>query len=104
MIALFDIAEVNQSALVFNPEKLMWLNLQHNLAMPADEPGHGLLPFLEALGLDPATGMMSSEVAEAFRERAESSGQMAESARYLCADVIVCGSHSGRGEIYRGLN
>ena len=29
MIGLFDIADVNQSASTFNPEKLLWINQQH---------------------------------------------------------------------------
>ena len=35
MIKLFDIADVNQSASSFNPEKLLWLNQQHIMATPA---------------------------------------------------------------------
>jgi glutamyl-tRNA synthetase len=104
MIALFNIRDVKQLASSFNPEKLKWLNLQHIIAMPADKLGHRLLPFPEAAGLDPATVKMPSEVAGAYGERAETLGQMATSARYLCADVIVCGAHSGRGGICRGLN
>ena len=47
MISLFDIADVNQSASAFNPEKLTWLNQQHIIGMPADALGSLLVPFLE---------------------------------------------------------
>ncbi len=39
MIELFDIADVNQSASSFNPEKLLWLNQQHIIAAPAERLG-----------------------------------------------------------------
>ena len=36
MISLFDIANVNASASTFNPEKLLWLNQQYIIHMPAE--------------------------------------------------------------------
>lgn len=86
MIALFDIADVNQSASSFNPEKLQWLNQQHIIAKPADELGDALVPFLHAAGLNPAEGPAPAAVADGFRERAETLAQMAESARYCFED------------------
>ncbi len=56
MIRLFDIAEVNQSASAFNPEKLLWINQQHIIAAPAERLGEDLVPYLETGGLDPANG------------------------------------------------
>ena len=83
MVELFDISDVNPSASAFNPEKLRWLNQQHIIAAPADELGRRLEPFLRAAGLDPAGGPAPALVAEAYRERAETLVQMADSARYL---------------------
>ncbi len=86
MIALFDIADVNQSASAFNPEKLLWLNQQYIIAAPAERLGRALVPYLEKSGLDPASGPAPAELAEGFRERAETLVQMAESSRYCYED------------------
>ncbi len=86
MIRLFDIADVNQSASSFNPEKLAWLNQQHMLGLSPDELGERLRPYLVAVGLDPAAGPEPVEVAEGFRERADTLIHMAASARYCYED------------------
>lgn len=89
MIELFDIADVNQSASTFNPEKLLWINQQHILSTPADELGAQLMPFLVRAGLDPSDGPDPVHVAEAYHERAETLLHMAASARYCYEDFDV---------------
>jgi glutamyl-tRNA synthetase len=89
MIRLFDIADVNQSASAFNPEKLLWINQQHIIAAPAERLGEELVPFLRQAGLDPSNGPDAALVAEGFRERAETLLQMAESARYCYEDFAA---------------
>ena len=86
MIRHFDIADVNQSASSFNPEKLRWLNQQHIIASPAEQLGENLVPFLRAAGLDPERGPDPAAVADTLRERAETLGQMAENARFCYED------------------
>jgi glutamyl-tRNA synthetase len=86
MVALFDIADVNQSASSFNPEKLLWLNQQHIMAAPVEEIGEALRPFLVASGVDPQNGPDPRDVAISFRERARTLQEMAESARYCYED------------------
>jgi len=86
MIRLFDIADVNQSASAFNPEKLLWLNQQHIMAAPLERIGRELVPYLKAAGLDPANGPDPQDVAEGFRERAETLLHMAASAGYCFED------------------
>ncbi len=86
MTALFDIDDVNQSASSFNPEKLLWLNQQHIIAAPADRLGALLPDFLRQAGLDPAAGPPATDVADVFRERADTLNDMAESARYCFED------------------
>ena len=86
MIELFDIADVNQSASSFNPEKLLWVNQQHIIATPAARLGHLLQPFLEKYGLDATDGPDPVLVAEGFHERAETLSHMAASARYCYED------------------
>ena len=89
MIELFDIADVNQSASAFNPEKLLWLNQQHIIAAPLERIGQELVPYLLAAGLNPAKGPDPQDVAEGFRERAETLLHMAASARYCYEDFEV---------------
>jgi glutamyl-tRNA synthetase len=86
MIRLFDIADVNSSASAFNPEKLLWLNQQHIIAMPAERLGQLLEPHLRKIGLDPGRGPDPSRVAEGYRERAETLVKMADSSRYCYED------------------
>lgn len=86
MIELFDIADVNQSASAFNPEKLTWINQQHIIATPNDRLGEMLTPFLVSAGIDPANGPDPAHVAEGFHERAETLLQMAASARFCYED------------------
>ncbi|MGH8195797.1 MAG: glutamate--tRNA ligase [Woeseiaceae bacterium] len=86
MIRLFDIADVNPSASAFNPEKLLWLNQQHIIAMPADTLGELLVPYLRRGGLDPSNGPDPARVAEGYRERAETLVQMAANCRYCYED------------------
>jgi glutamyl-tRNA synthetase len=86
MIRLFDIADVNQSASSFNPEKLLWINQQHILKTPPEALGAALMPFLVKAGLDPSEGPDPVHIAEGFHERAETLLHMAASARYCYED------------------
>jgi glutamyl-tRNA synthetase len=96
MIEFFDIADVNQSASSFNPEKLLWLNQQHIIATPAEELGAMLMPFLVKAGLDPADGPDPVHVAEGYHERAETLLHMAASARYCYEDFEVIDEKSAK--------
>ncbi len=86
MIKLFDIGDVNQSASAFNPEKLLWLNQQYIIHCPSEALGEALTPFLDKAGLDYEIGPAPSDVAEVFRERADTLAHMADSARYCYED------------------
>jgi glutamyl-tRNA synthetase len=94
MIKLFDIADVNQSASSFNPEKLLWINQQHMIATPAEELGQALMPYLIKAGLDPVDGPDPVHIAEGFHERAETLLHMASSARYCYEDFEVIDAKS----------
>ena len=89
MIDAFDIADVNQSASAFNPEKLLWINQQHILTKSAEELGAQLLPFLSQAGLDPSAGPDPVQLAAIYHERAETLLHMAASARYCYEDFDV---------------
>ena len=89
MIDLFDVADVNQSASSFNPEKLLWINQQHIIAMAPEDLADRLMPYLVKAGLDPADGPDPVYIAEGFHERAETLLHMAASARYCYEDFDV---------------
>ena len=86
MIELFDIAEINQSASSFNAEKLLWLNQQHIIGAPAARLGEALVPYMEKAGLDPQTGPALEDLADGFRERAETLTALVDSSRYCFED------------------
>ncbi len=96
MIALFDIANINQSASAFNPEKLLWLNQQHMIAAPVERLADELVPYFAEAGLDPANGPLLVDVAEAFHERAETLLHMAASARYCFEDFELIDPKSAK--------
>ena len=99
MIEHFDIVDVNKSASSFNPEKLLWINQQHIMRLPADELGAALLPFLVEAGLDPDNGPNPVDVAEAYRERAGTLVEMAASTRYCYEDFMVLDEKSVKKHI-----
>ena len=86
MTALFDIADVNQSASAFNPEKLLWLNQQHIKSAPAEQLSEALAVYMQKLDIDVTGGPALTDVADAFRERSETLLDMAESARFCFED------------------
>jgi glutamyl-tRNA synthetase len=96
MIREFDINDVNQSASIFNPEKLLWTNQQHIIAAPVERIGEELVVYLRQAGLDPNDGPDPVHVAEGYRERAETLVQMAASARYCYEDFDEIDSAAAR--------
>jgi glutamyl-tRNA synthetase len=83
----FDLDGVNASASRFDPGKLTWVNQQHLKLAPVESLVPVLAGQLARRGLDPAAGPPLAAVVEAYRERATTLGEMAESAWYLYADV-----------------
>jgi glutamyl-tRNA synthetase len=86
MTALFDIADINQSASAFNPEKLLWINQQHIISAPAERLADALVPYMKSAGLHITNGPLPSDLADGFRERAETLVQMVDSSRYCYED------------------
>lgn len=77
MIKLFDIADVNQSASIFNPEKLLWLNQQYIKKSEPAHIAHHLSWHLGRLGIDPSEGPDLIAVVQAQQERAKTLVEMA---------------------------
>ncbi len=77
MTRLFDIADVNNSASTFNPDKLLWLN-QHYLK--SSDPAHVARHLSHHLGqhqIDPSQGPPLTDVVLSQRERAKTLAEMA---------------------------
>jgi glutamyl-tRNA synthetase len=89
MIKLFDIADINQSASAFSPEKRLWVNQQHIIAAPPARLGKELVRYLVKARLDPEDGPKPVDVADGFHERTETLVHMAASARYCYEDFDV---------------
>jgi glutamyl-tRNA synthetase len=92
LIEKFSLAQVQKSAAVFNPEKLLWVNAQH---IQHGDPRRlaGLLhPFLEQIGLGEAAKGVSEDwtarLVMAFQERARTLVEMAEAARPYLQEAI----------------
>nr|VFK79481.1 MAG: glutamyl-tRNA synthetase [Candidatus Kentron sp. SD] len=86
MVELFDVADVNRAASMFDPEKLLWLNQQYMKHMdPAHVARHSGW-HMGRLGIDPSSGPNLVEVAMVQRERAKTLEELAENSRYFYED------------------
>ena len=84
---LFDIADVNRAASVFDQEKLRWLNQHYVKAAQSERLQVLLSEQLVALGLDAANGPPLADTVEALRERSPTIAEMAQASDYCYADI-----------------
>ena len=86
MVDLFDIADINHSASVFNTDKLLWLNQQYIINDDPKRIAHLLSYHMGQLGIDPAGGPDLVEVAEAQQGRAKTLVEMAQISAFFYRD------------------
>ena len=86
MIELFDTKDVNKAASSFNPEKLMWLNQQYIMKADPRRLAQDLWWQLERLGVKTEGGPDLEKMAEAYRQRAQTMHEMAQSAQFFFHD------------------
>ncbi len=86
MTELFDLDHVNKAASSFNPEKLKWLNQQYIMKADGKQLALDLWWQLERMGVDTKDGPDPEQVAEAYRQRAETLHEMAQSAVFFYQD------------------
>ena len=84
-VAWFDLGAISAAPSRFNAGKLKWLNQEHMKALPEAELGRRFVPYLERIGLDPATGPAPGAVGLLVRDRVGTLAEMAEAARYFYA-------------------
>jgi glutamyl-tRNA synthetase len=87
MVDLFDLNDVNASASRFDPEKLSWMNQQYIIDAAAGQLVPNLEIQLKRLNIDPREGPPLPEVVEAYRERATTMAEMAQSCGYLFHEI-----------------
>ena len=86
LIGLFDIADVNRAAAVFDFEKLTWLNQHYIQRADAASLRGPLRRELERLALDPAEGPDLATVIEVQRDRARTLVDMAAKSEFAFRD------------------
>jgi glutamyl-tRNA synthetase len=86
MVELFDIADINHSASVFNSDKLLWLNQQYIINDDPKRIAHLLSYHMGQLGIDPAGGPDLVEVVEAQQGRAKTLVEMAQISAFFYRD------------------
>ena len=86
MIELFDIADVNRAASVFNTDKLLWLNQRYIKSTDPQHVARYLSHELGLRGIDPSDGPDLHEVAKVQHERARTLVEMAEISEFFYRD------------------
>ena len=81
--AIFDLSAVNKAAAIFDVEKLLWMNAQYLMRMPADEIYPHLRPFIGGRELADVRPLI-----ELYKTRAHTLAEMAQQmADYFTEDV-----------------
>lgn len=83
---LFDLNNLNNSASVFNPGKLLWLNQHYIKTCEPAHVAHQLSWHMGRLGIDPSTGPNLTDVVQAQRERAKTLVEMAQNSVFFYQD------------------
>ncbi len=86
LIRLFDIADVNRAAAVFDHEKLTWLNQHYIQGADAQSLREPLRQALERIGASTAEGPDLDAVIEVQRDRARTVAEMAEKSLFAYRD------------------
>ncbi len=96
MVELFDIADVNRAASVFNPDKLRWLSQQHIIGTDPMHIARHLAHHLGERGIDPAEGPDLLAVVKAQHERAVTLVEMAQISEFFYRDFDAFDEQSAK--------
>jgi glutamyl-tRNA synthetase len=89
LLRVFDFQDVGQTAGVFNPEKMAWVNHEWLKKLPAEELARRALPYFQAAGLPAADDAKLRQVCAVARERARTFGEYVQQFRYFYAPVAL---------------
>ena len=87
LVRLFDLKDVGQTAGVFNPEKMAWVNHEWLKRQSDEDLARGALPFFRAAGLPAEDDAKLRHVCAVARERAKTLAEYAQQFRYFYAPV-----------------
>jgi len=96
MVELFDIADVNRAASVFNPDKLRWISQQHIIGTDPMHIARHLAHHLGERGIDPADGPDLLAVVKAQHERAVTLAEMAQISEFFYRDFEAFDEQSAK--------
>ncbi len=85
LIRVFDMKDVGQTAGVFNPEKMAWVNHEWLKKLPDEELARRALPYFQAAGLPAQDDQKLRHVCAVARERAATFGDYVKQFRYFYA-------------------
>ncbi|MDH3525849.1 MAG: glutamate--tRNA ligase [Acidobacteriota bacterium] len=88
MAAVFSTDRLNDSAAVFDPDKLGWMNAQYMASLPLAALRPHLEPFLEAAGLAAAAGPRLDAALDLHRTRARTLADLAAAVKPYFAETI----------------
>src|SRR5512141_1626741 len=89
LVKLFDLKDVGQTAGVFNPDKMAWVNHEWLKKLSDDELAKRALPFFQKAGLPAQDDARLRHVCAVARERARTFGEYVEQFRYFYAPVTL---------------
>jgi glutamyl-tRNA synthetase len=85
LVKHFDMKDVGQTAGVFNPDKMAWVNHEWLKKLPDEELARRALPFFRAARLPADDDAKLRHVCAVARERARTFGEYVEQFRYFYA-------------------
>jgi glutamyl-tRNA synthetase len=87
LVKLFDLKDVGQTAGVFNPDKMAWVNHEWLKKLSDEELARRALPYFRAAGLPAEDDAKLRHVCACARERARTFGEYVEQFRYFYAPI-----------------
>ncbi len=85
LVQVFDMKDVGQTAGVFNPSKLAWVNHEWLKKLPDEELARRALPYFQAAGLPARDDAKLRHVCAVARVRADTFGDYVKQFRYFYA-------------------
>jgi len=89
LVEFFSFEECGQSAGLFNPEKLLWLNFHYMKERPLPQLAREVRPFIEKRGFPiPGDDAWLQKMIATLRERAKTLAELADFASFYLKDQI----------------
>ena len=100
LIEKFSWKNVQSSAAVFNPDKLLWLNAEYIKASPPNQVAQALVPLLEGAGLKDEVAAVSADwlvqLVVLVKERAKTLVEMVDWVRPYFGQAVTCDEEAAK--------